>query len=203
LLTQLIQGNVQVDPAQLATTHDLTISSDRETTIHAYRALHDTLLTSKGLIQLSHPGLQSHILTFSSPFTRPVSSISARPTLGSGVYATVIGHVLYPVKARVLAMDEWCDIVSLFVKSAVIMRDAGWQGVQIHSAHGYLLAAYLSKLVRSFHTLERLFDVALTFVRQIRTHRHSPMFPPTSHCVSTFSTSFSPQSIKKHPTRSF
>jgi 2,4-dienoyl-CoA reductase-like NADH-dependent reductase (Old Yellow Enzyme family) len=35
----------------------------------------------------------------------------------------------------------------MFVGSAKLVEKAGWDGVQIHSAHGYLLAEFLSPLV--------------------------------------------------------
>lgn len=42
---------------------------------------------------------------------------------------------------------DWLDIVEMFVASAKVAEEAGWDGVQVHSAHGYLLAEYLSPLV--------------------------------------------------------
>jgi 2,4-dienoyl-CoA reductase-like NADH-dependent reductase (Old Yellow Enzyme family) len=41
----------------------------------------------------------------------------------------------------------------MFVGSAKLVEKAGWDGVQIHSAHGYLLAEFLSPLVRSENTV--------------------------------------------------
>ena len=44
-------------------------------------------------------------------------------------------------------MGEWLGIVENFVKTAKMAEEAGWNGVEVHSAHGYLLAEYLSPLV--------------------------------------------------------
>lgn len=38
----------------------------------------------------------------------------------------------------------------MFVDAAVVAERAGWEGAQVHSAHGYLLAEYLSPLVSYF-----------------------------------------------------
>jgi 2,4-dienoyl-CoA reductase-like NADH-dependent reductase (Old Yellow Enzyme family) len=49
----------------------------------------------------------------------------------------------------VVDFRDWLEIVDMFVGSAKLVEKAGWDGVQIHSAHGYLLAEFLSPLVRS------------------------------------------------------
>jgi len=44
------------------------------------------------------------------------------------------------------AMNEadLAGVVQEFVNGARIARDGGWDGVQIHAAHGYLVAQWLS-----------------------------------------------------------
>jgi hypothetical protein len=54
-----------------------------------------------------------------------------------------------------VGVEEWEEIVGLFVSGSEIAEQAGWGGVQVHAAHGYLLAEYLSPLVSS------LFIIAL------------------------------------------
>jgi len=57
---------------------------------------------------------------------------------------------MWPLKSRMITdVQEWLDIVGRFVQAAQGVEQAGWGGVQIHSAHGYLLAEYLSPLVCS------------------------------------------------------
>lgn len=59
-----------------------------------------------------------------------------------------MARTLWPVPARpVTDLAEWLDIAGRFVDAAACMEEAGWGGVQLHSAHGYLLAQYLSPLV--------------------------------------------------------
>jgi len=47
-------------------------------------------------------------------------------------------------KARELSHSEIEEIVSDFVKAIIRVRQAGFDGVQIHAAHGYLLSEFLS-----------------------------------------------------------
>lgn len=49
-------------------------------------------------------------------------------------------------KARGLTLDEIADIVNAFGNAAQRSMDAGFDGVQIHGAHGYLVSQFLSRL---------------------------------------------------------
>jgi 2,4-dienoyl-CoA reductase-like NADH-dependent reductase (Old Yellow Enzyme family) len=48
------------------------------------------------------------------------------------------------VPARPLTLDEIADVVRAFVRSAGNVAEAGFDGVELHAAHGYLLAQFLS-----------------------------------------------------------
>jgi 2,4-dienoyl-CoA reductase-like NADH-dependent reductase (Old Yellow Enzyme family) len=49
-------------------------------------------------------------------------------------------------KARPLSVDEIHEIVTAFGDAAVRAMEAGFDGVQIHGAHGYLISQFLSRL---------------------------------------------------------
>lgn len=52
-----------------------------------------------------------------------------------------------PSPARVLTTDDCAAVVESFVRSACMMLDAGFDGVEIHGAHGYLVAQFLNESI--------------------------------------------------------
>lgn len=53
-------------------------------------------------------------------------------------------HAFYPDKAKELTEDEIYGIIDDFVSAAVRAEKAGFDGVQLHGGHGYLLHDFLS-----------------------------------------------------------
>lgn len=85
------------------------------------------------LIQLSHPGRQcpkglnrETVAPSAVPFSAMLSTTFATP--------------------RELKETEILDITQRFATSAAICEKAGFEGVQLHGAHGYLISEFLSPL---------------------------------------------------------
>jgi len=85
------------------------------------------------LIQLSHPGRQCP-----KGLNKETVAPSAVPF--SPMLATTFGT------PRELLEEEILDIIQRFVTSAQICEKAGFEGVQLHGAHGYLISQFLSPL---------------------------------------------------------
>mgnify|MGYP001179870123 CR=1 FL=1 len=79
---------------------------------------------SLAVIQLHHAGMRS-----------PADLIGEAPVAPSADEKT---------GARALSLDEVADLRDGFVTAAVRARDAGYDGVQIHGAHGYIVAQFIS-----------------------------------------------------------
>lgn len=47
-------------------------------------------------------------------------------------------------KPRAMTPDQIVQVIDRFAKAALVCKDAGFTGVQIHAAHGYLLSSFLS-----------------------------------------------------------
>lgn len=85
------------------------------------------------LIQLSHPGRQCP-----KGLNKETVAPSAVPF--SPVLATMFGT------PRELTHAEILDIIQRFATAAAVCEKAGFEGVQFHGAHGYLISQFLSPL---------------------------------------------------------
>ncbi|WP_169791315.1 NADH:flavin oxidoreductase [Sandaracinus amylolyticus] len=82
------------------------------------------------LVQLCHPGRQT---------SRFVANDPVAPSAGPAV--AMLGAFARP---RALREEEIAAIRDAFVTGAEMARDAGFDGVQLHAAHGFLLSQFLS-----------------------------------------------------------
>ena len=85
------------------------------------------------LVQLSHPGRQCP-----KGLNKETVAPSAVPF--SSVLATTFAT------PRELREDEIQDLIQRFAQAAAICEKAGFEGVQLHGAHGYLISEFLSPL---------------------------------------------------------
>lgn len=89
------------------------------------------------ILQLWHMGRLVH-----SSFNNGAPGVSASATTGPGHAYTATGK--QPLEqARALRLDEMPRLVADYVKAAENAKAAGFDGVQIHSANGYLLDQFL------------------------------------------------------------
>lgn len=110
-------------------------------------------------VQLSHAGRQTQ-----TSVNRTPNAPSAKPVRIPG------GRFGVPVP---LTETEITELIERFATAAEVVRDAGFSGVQIHSAHGYLLSQFLSPLanVRTDAwggSLENRARMLLEVVRSVR-----------------------------------
>ena len=91
---------------------------------------------SKLVMQISHPGRQ----VYAAQGTEPVSASATRLEMGSDMANKMFAQ------ARALTSDEIRGIIRRFAETSLAAQSAGFDGVQIHAAHGYLVAQFLSPL---------------------------------------------------------
>jgi len=84
--------------------------------------------------QINHPGRQA-IGTFNKEVVAP-----------SAIMLKMKGFSSMFKKPRALTETEILDIIERFGNTALILKEAGFTGVQIHGAHGYLVSQFLSPL---------------------------------------------------------
>ncbi len=127
----VVTGNVMVDGTALGEPGNVVIDDERHLDALKRWAIKGQTETSHLWVQLNHPGKQSP--RFVSKY--PVAP-SAIPLKGGMAKAFK--------KPRALSDDEIQALVKKFARSAGIVKKAGFKGVQIHAAHGYLISQFLS-----------------------------------------------------------
>ncbi|QIW15773.1 NADH oxidase [Pasteurellaceae bacterium RH1A] len=128
----LVTGNVMVAENGKGSLKDVVVSDDRSLPMlkkwAAAGRQNDTLL----IMQINHAGKQSP------------AAVNKRPLAPSAVPLVGMDGFINP--PRELAADEIERLIEQFVQTAVIAEQAGFSGVQIHAAHGYLISQFLSPL---------------------------------------------------------
>ncbi len=127
----LVTGHVMVD-RRFAANFDSTVVEDERDlpTLQAW-AQAGTQNGTRLFMQLNHPGKQIP------------KNVNPQPVAPSAVPLSQDLAALFN-PPRELAADEIRDIICRFGQSAHIAEKAGFSGVQIHAAHGYLLSQFLS-----------------------------------------------------------
>ena len=135
----LISGNVMVDGAALEAPRNVVIEDDRHREQLRRWAAVTEGTDAKFILQLSHPGRQT--------MRGSVLPGRRQDVVGpSEVPLAVGGNRLFRAP-RALSDAEITAIIGGFARAARVAADAGFHGVQIHAAHGYLFNQFLSPLV--------------------------------------------------------
>lgn len=131
----LITGNVQIDRWHLERPGNVVVDRPLSDEARARWADWGRAATKDGTaawVQLSHAGRQTQV------------SVNKAPKAPSAVKLELPGGQFgVPVP---LTGDEIRDLIGRFAYAAVVAREAGFGGVQLHAAHGYLLSQFLSPL---------------------------------------------------------
>ncbi len=144
----LITGNVQVDSTYLGTPEDVSFNErlSRNAHIEAWGrwAAASSARGTPTIVQINHPGRQSTIGAGSKGLLG--KSIAPSPIgvkLGTGYVAWAASALVFGTP-REMTDFEIDDVVRRFAITAQIAEQAGFAGVEIHAAHGYLLSSFLS-----------------------------------------------------------
>ncbi|KAJ0361268.1 hypothetical protein COL26b_013776 [Colletotrichum chrysophilum] len=138
----VITGNVQIDPAHLGGPNDFAIDSTlpSHTTLAAYTAwAHaSSRNNTKAIVQLCHPGRQ---IAFHK--RRTIAPSAVPMNLGDSFGPNLLNKLVFGTP-REMTAEEIRDVINRFAGAARIVADAGFAGVELHGAHGYLLTQFLS-----------------------------------------------------------
>lgn len=126
-----ITGNVMVDRTALGEPKNVVLDNESDLSLFKVWAKAGLENGSQIWTQLNHPGKQIPNFICKEPVSP--SAIELTGGLEKGFN-----------KPRALQESEILDIINKFVTSATLSKQAGFSGVQIHGAHGYLVSQFLS-----------------------------------------------------------
>ncbi|WP_054920832.1 NADH:flavin oxidoreductase/NADH oxidase family protein [Pseudomonas sp. NBRC 111138] len=167
----LLTGNVMID--RRAMTGPGGVALENEQHLASFREWAD-VARAKGVhfwVQLSHPGRQT------------MANLGQQALAPSAIALDVGSFSKMFAKPKAMTEDDIQDVIKRFATSARLAEQAGFTGVQVHGAHGYLLSQFLSPLSnhrtdRWGGSLENRARLLLEVIRAVRANV-SPSF-----CVS-------------------
>ncbi len=157
----IITGNVMID--HLAMTGPGGVALEKDSHLEPFKKL--AKLSKKNdtkiWMQINHPGRQ----VFKKMGGKVLSPSDVALDMGkhSGMFA----------KPSPMTESEIQDVIERFVTTAKRAEEAGFDGVEIHAAHGYLIAQFLSPLTNKREdkwggSLENRARLLLEVVKQVR-----------------------------------
>ena len=130
----ILSGNVMVDPSALTGPGGVVLQKGTDLAPFKHWAEIGKAGGGQFWLQISHPGRQ----LYKSLGETAVSPSGVELNLGK------FSSLFAPVRA--LEADEITEIITRFADTAEQAEAAGFHGVQIHGAHGYLVSQFLSPL---------------------------------------------------------
>ncbi|MEM5517844.1 NADH:flavin oxidoreductase/NADH oxidase family protein [Henriciella sp. AS95] len=129
----LITGNVQVDPACLEAPGNIVICGEQRPEHLEALKTYSAAAKAEGAkiwMQISHAGRQTPKIV--NP--EPLSASDVQLALPGGQFG----------KPRAMTCDEIRQTIEAFAHCAKVAKETGFDGVQVHGAHGYLISQFLS-----------------------------------------------------------
>ncbi|KAI0261247.1 hypothetical protein BC834DRAFT_483702 [Gloeopeniophorella convolvens] len=159
----LVTGNVQVSGDHLTLGKDMFVPKVvSPQTVQAFKSLSDAMRPSSEhgqntfaprtlvIMQLSHAGRQSPIILGGRlpfvPALAPSAIGLGRDEASSarlGWFAKLVYKIGFPIP-RAAILQDVDNVVDRFVTGAKLAHDAGFDGIELHASHGYLLAQFIS-----------------------------------------------------------
>ena len=125
----LITGNVMVDRRYLERSGNVVLEDDQAMAQLKRWAKAGQVGGAHIWMQINHPGRQCQRL------------VNTQPISPSDVQLKLVGAFGKP---RAMTEADISDVIGRYVRTAALAKQAGFDGVQIHAAHGYLISQFLS-----------------------------------------------------------
>jgi len=162
----LLTGNIMVDRRYLERSGNVVVEDDSG--LETLRAWADAVHRGGSQLwaQISHPGRQCPRL------------VNLHPLAPSEVQLELAGNFGRP---RAATDADIADIIRRFAHTAGVLQRAGFDGVEVHAAHGYLISQFLSARTNQRQdrwggSVENRAHLLLEVVRAVR-QQVGPRFP--------------------------
>jgi 2,4-dienoyl-CoA reductase-like NADH-dependent reductase (Old Yellow Enzyme family) len=144
----VLTGNVQVDVRYLGSTWDVSPDEtiDREKILAGWTkwAKASSKNGTPVIMQINHPGRQTPGGAGKRGFFEKSVAPSAIPlNLGDGIVAKLASAIKFGTPKE-LTVEEIQHVIARFVETSKLAAEAGFAGVELHAAHGYLLSQFLN-----------------------------------------------------------
>jgi 2,4-dienoyl-CoA reductase-like NADH-dependent reductase (Old Yellow Enzyme family) len=154
----LITGNVVIDRKHLESAGNVCFDEERMLPKLQAWAKAGTKKGNHIWVQISHSGRQTNRFNTNTPLAPSAVQLKKLGLFG---------------KPRAMSETDIQEVIKGFVKAAKISQEAGFTGVQIHGAHGYLLSQFLSPRTNQRTdqwggSIENRSRLLLTIIREMR-----------------------------------
>jgi 2,4-dienoyl-CoA reductase-like NADH-dependent reductase (Old Yellow Enzyme family) len=162
----LITGNVIIDRNHLESAGNVCFDDENMIPKISKWAAAAKTKNNQVWVQISHAGRQSNRFSNLHPLAPSAVQLDKMGLFG---------------KPKAMTEDDIQQVIAGFVKAAKIAKASGFTGVQIHSAHGYLLSQFLSPITNQRTdkwggSLENRSRLLITIIQQVR-QEVGPQFP--------------------------
>ncbi|WP_299355035.1 NADH:flavin oxidoreductase/NADH oxidase family protein [uncultured Shimia sp.] len=124
-----VTGNVMVDRRYLERPGNVVVEDEGDLAALSQWAEASKRNATQAWVQINHPGRQCPMV------------VNARPLSPSSEKLRMLGLFAKP---RAMTVEDIHEAIARYAETARIVHKAGFDGVQIHAAHGYLISQFLS-----------------------------------------------------------
>jgi 2,4-dienoyl-CoA reductase-like NADH-dependent reductase (Old Yellow Enzyme family) len=131
----IITGNVMIDNLCMTGPGGISLHAESDLTPFIEWSRVAKINDTKVIMQINHPGRQTY------------KKLGGKTLSPSDVPLNLGKHSSLFAKPKAMTEDDIQDVIKRFTQTALKAHEAGFDGVQIHAAHGYLISQFLSPLV--------------------------------------------------------
>ncbi|VZI12904.1 unnamed protein product, partial [Fusarium fujikuroi] len=180
----LITGNIMVSDQYLGSNEDVAVTGTTSSLLESWSQWTASTRNQDChmIAQLNHPGRQSPIGAGKrSIFSKTIAPSAIPINLGDNAVAKLIRMLVFGTP-RAMTRHDIDVVIAQFTQAARLAYQAGFQGVEIHAAHGFLLSQFMSPNSNQRDdefggSAEKRVELVLRIIRSIRKE------VPKSFCV--------------------